>query len=467
MASNSVSESKNVTNLIELGNKLAVLVGINEYADSSINRLNFSVKDIQDFHSILIDPEKGKYENNNIKVLSDANAEKPTRNNIFSKLTTLTRSANPEDSILFYFSGHGAEIDGKPYLLCSDSFRNTIEQTALPNELIRKTMEGSLARVKIIIIDACHSGVLKGIKESGTMTKSFFDSFFPPPEGFVTLSSCKLGEVSHEWAEKEHGVFSYYLLEGLNGSADMDGDGIITITDAHRYSSESVKRWAFQKGLEQNPTLFATISGDIPFIHVGKKPGKAELIDKSVIFQTNLLTTPVKDREETMENMCGSLLQFFKAGQIEKKSMGYKFPYGEIQPRFGISEGEGKWWIEVSIKYTKEYWGEIDEVIKCFDKRYYWNSIEFILSKRMNVDEIVRKCKESAFEVVSFKPEKGQEKIIVDTKAWLDTRTIFQNLEHGSFIKVSSKAIDKAFPDNFYSTLSPENMMEFIKNSLE
>jgi uncharacterized caspase-like protein len=216
MASNTVGEPKNATGLIELGNKLALLVGINEHADSSINRLNFSVRDIQDFHNILTSPEKGGYEKNNIKVLSDAEAEKPTRNSILSKLTTLSRAANPEDSILFYFSGHGTELEGKPYLLCSDSFRNTIEQTALPSELIRKTMESSQARVKVIIIDACHSGAMKGVKESGTMTKALFDSFFPPPEGFVVLSSCKLGEFSHEWSEKQHGVF-FLLSAGRVG----------------------------------------------------------------------------------------------------------------------------------------------------------------------------------------------------------------------------------------------------------
>jgi len=271
MSSNIQSKSKRTTNLIELGNKLALLVGINEYEDSSINQLNFSVKDTQDLHGVLIDPKKGKYQDENVKVLSDTNSEKPRRSNILSKLTTLSRSANPDDSILFYFSGHGDEIEGKPYLLCSDSYRNTIEQTALQSDLIRKTMESSLARVKIIILDACHSGVLKGVKASGIMTKAFFESFFPPPEGFVVLSSCKVGEFSHEWTEKEHGVFSYFLLEGLKGRADRDEDGIVTITDAYKYTSEKVRGWAFQKGLEQNPILDAKISGDIPLVFVERR----------------------------------------------------------------------------------------------------------------------------------------------------------------------------------------------------
>ena len=462
MSSNSASESKKVTNLIEIGNKLAVLVGINEYADSSINRLNFSVKDIQDFYGVLIDSEKGKYEDKNIKVLCDTNAEKPTRNNILSKLTTVSRSANPEDSILFYFSGHGAEIEGKPYLLCSDSYRNTIEQTALQNELIRKTMESSLARVKTIVIDACHSGVLKGIKASGIMTKSFFESFFPPPEGFVVLSSCKLGECSHEWAEKEHGVFSYFLLEGLRGGADRDKDGIITITDAYTYTSENVRRWAFQKGLEQNPILDAKISGDIPLVFVERRLEKEKLIDKSIISKIFLKSRLSEVSPRALaEGMCGHLLQFFEADEIGIKGEKYEFPCGVISPRWGGEEH----WVEISFEYEKDKWGRIDEIIKYLDPIYYFQSIEFKLVKRINVVKLVKKCKENAFGVISFRPVKEKESITVDTDGWLSTRTVFSNQEGSSNILILSKGY--YFPSGFYSTLSPENIVEFIKTCTE
>jgi hypothetical protein len=463
-----VPESKKGTNLIELGNKLAVLVGINEYADSSINRLSFCVKDILDFNSVLVDPEKGRYEKSNIKVLSDTSAEKPTRNNILSKLTAMSRTANPEDSILFYFSGHGAEIEGRPYLLCSDSYRNTIEQTALPNELMRKTMESSLARVKMVILDACHSGVLKGAKESGIMTRSFFESFFPPPEGFVVLSSCKLGESSHEWPEREHGVFSYYLLEGLKGTADRDGDKIITITDAHRYTSDNVKRWAFEKGLEQNPTLDAKISGDIPLVYVTRALEK-EIIDKSTITQIIMKTTWSEDRErQSAEKVCGSLLQFVEASDIEDIPRGYKFPYGEIHSELTTAD-EKRWSyrIETLFEYEKENWEKIDEIIRFLDEKYYWNSIAFRFSRRISINSLIRRLKQNAFEIISYAPEKGRELVVVNTKGWLGTMTTFQNREGGSEISIATGSPKYNFPDRFYSTLSPENILEFVRDCLE
>lgn len=463
MVSDATVEAKDVGDFIEVGNKLALLVGINEYVDSVISRLNFSVNDIEGFYEILADSEKGKYDKGNIRILSDSRNEKPTRNNILSKLTTMSRSVNPEDSILFYFSGHGYEKNGKSYLLCSDSYTNTLEETAIPIELIRKTMENSLARIKIIVLDACHSGAIKGIKDSGIMTKQFFETFFPAPEGFVVLTSCKQGECSFEWNEKGHGVFSYYLLEGLSGNADRDRDGIITITDAHAYTSENVKRWAFKKGLEQNPTLEAKISGDIPLVYIEKALEKIEPIDKSVVTEIVLTTQSLEDPSALVKRMCGYLLQFFDADRIQKSGGRYEFPYGVIIPRWRYSEEKH---IDIHFTYKKENWSKIDEIIDNLGSKYNLTSIRYKMTKRIDIASLVKKCKENAFEVLSFEPLKGKESITVGTDGWLHTHTVFKNEKASSEICISSRRTS-TFPNDFYSTLSPENIIEFLKDCLE
>jgi hypothetical protein len=444
--------------LIELGNKLALLVGINNYMDPSIIQLNYSVKDIEDIYEILVDSKRGAYTKNNIAILTDKTADKPIRSNILSKLKTMSTHASGEDSVLFYFSGHGLELNGQPYLLCSDSQRNTLEDTALSTQLVRKIMETSLARIKIIILDACHSGVIKGIKDSGIMTKSFFESFFPPSEGFVVMTSCKLGEFSHEWAEKENGVFSYYLLDGLRGNADTDNDGAITVTDAHRYCSENVKRWAFATGVEQNPTLEAKISGDILFVSVEKPSIIKTAIDKSVIKEITLVTDWSEESSQKLaEDMCGSLLQFVDAETIKKNGNNYEFPHGLLHYRNSLISKQWKSRIEASFKYTKENWEMIDKIVGYFDLTYYWSSLIYKLTKNINVGSLVRKCKERGFEILSFKPEKGSESLTVKTQPWLNTETIFENEEQGSRVCISKR--DEGYlPNDFYSTLSPENM---------
>ena len=44
----------------------------------------------------------------------------------------------------------------------------------------------------------------------------------------ATLYACNVEKRAYEWAEKKHGVFSYYLLEGLNGEA-VNSQGKVTI----------------------------------------------------------------------------------------------------------------------------------------------------------------------------------------------------------------------------------------------
>ena len=454
--------------LIEFGKKSALLVGINDYADLSIGSLEFSNEDIRGFYEILTSFGKKGYNKSDVTALLAEGAEKPTRNNTLSKLTHMSRAASTEDSILFYFSGHGLEKSGRPYLLFADSYGNTIEQTAIPTELIRKTMEESAARVKIMIIDACHSGAIKGVKDSGKMSESFFESLINPPEGFVVMTSCKLGEFSYEWKEKKHGVFSYYLLEGLRGMADKDNDKIIMITDVYRYCNENVTRWAFKNGLEQTPFLDARISGDIPFVFLESEAGKREPIDKSIINQIEIeSTTRESDASELATKMCGSLLNFVEAGQIEKDEYGgYKFPYGRISTE---THNTDKGWVDfarIHFYYKKEDWEAIDKIVRYFDTKYYWRSIVYGLARKVNINKLVPKCKESGFEIVSFTPEKGKESVKVNTQAWLDTQTIFENRKEGSVTRIS-KNLKDYFPDDFYSTLSPENIIEFIKDCLE
>ena len=123
-------------------------------------------------------------------------------------------------------------------------------------------------------------------------------------------------------------------------------------------------------------------------------------------------------------------------------------------------------WIEIVFEYQKGSWDKIDEIIKYFDRKYYWNSITYKLSKKMNVGKLIPKLKENAFEIISFMPSEGKELISVSTLAWMSTRTDFRNLGGGSEICISCPP-HIAFEDNFYSTLSPENMIEFIKDCME
>lgn len=116
-----------------------------------------------------------------------------------------------------------------------------------------------------MVIDACHAGSKIGRTQSLPMTTSFKEEMFSNAEGFAILSSCQIGQLSYDFPENNHGVFSYYLLEGLKGSADFDSDHIITVPDINNYIPQKMREWSLSKRLEQNPTFEYNVSGDFYF----------------------------------------------------------------------------------------------------------------------------------------------------------------------------------------------------------
>ena len=76
----------------------------------------------------------------------------------------------------------------------------------------------------------------------------------------MILSASGANEVSAEDNTLEHGVFTYYLVEGLRGKADFDGDGLITVDEVYRYVSERVPQ---ATGQEQHPIKKGTVEGNL------------------------------------------------------------------------------------------------------------------------------------------------------------------------------------------------------------
>jgi hypothetical protein len=147
-----------------------------------------------------------------------------------------------------------------------------LSDTAIPLAWIKETLNKSLARKKLIAIDACHSGSTIGRSSSAAMSKSFLEEMFSKAEGFAVLSSCKIGQLSYDFPEKNHGVFSYYLLEALRGSADSDNDCIITVPDANNYVARKLHEWSLANEVQQDPTFEYKVSGDFIFVRTPSQP---------------------------------------------------------------------------------------------------------------------------------------------------------------------------------------------------
>jgi len=78
--------------------------------------------------------------------------------------------------------------------------------------------------------------------------------------GKVIITASSANEVSVEKDDLQHGVFTYYLLEGLRGKADLDRDSMITVDEAYRYVYDQVPR---ATGQEQHPVKKGSVEGSL------------------------------------------------------------------------------------------------------------------------------------------------------------------------------------------------------------
>jgi hypothetical protein len=248
------------------GNRWAVIVGVNQYEDKiHYGDLHVCTEDaLALYDQLLMDG----YQKERLRMLTDHTPELPIRDNVLVALKAIAKASEPDDTLIFFYSGHGDEDCGESYLVARTGKHLALEDTAIKVSRIKRIMEEAPARAKVIILDACHSGADIDGKGLRHMTDEFIRQVFEQAEGLAILASCKQGQVSYEWRTNERSVFTYYLLEALQGQADLDAKGFITVQDVNRHVSNGVKLWASQRNLSQTPTLQAEVAGDIILANV-------------------------------------------------------------------------------------------------------------------------------------------------------------------------------------------------------
>lgn len=260
------SEKTLVVTHVEMRKNIwAVVVGINDYPNT--RRLKWAVNDARAFYRHLVDVIQIPPENVTLLLNQDASLSR-----LRSSLGThLKKMAGKQDMVIIYFAGHGAtekdvlspDGDGlEKYLLPYDVDPQDLYASALPMREISHIFYRIQSQRIIFIADSCYSGASGGrtISLSGiraNISDAFLDRI-AGGKGTVILTASGANEVSAEDEKLQHGVFTFYLLEGLAGAADADKDGLVTVDEAYRYVSTHVPR---ATGQEQHPVKKGTVEG--------------------------------------------------------------------------------------------------------------------------------------------------------------------------------------------------------------
>jgi uncharacterized caspase-like protein len=259
----------------------AVVVGVGNYDSPDVPRLRYTVPDAEAMYDVLTGP--GGFKKEHVLLLTDKTEKKPTYRNLKWALGTfLARSAKKDDTVLIYFAGHGApEVDQRgverdgfsKYLVPTDAEPDDLYSTALPMDELQ-TIFGRLEAERVIVfLDACYSGAAGGRTFASKKTRAgHVDELFlerlASSKGRAILTAARAAEVSIELSELGHGIFTYYLVQGLKGAADLNRDGIVTLQELYEYVEQQVTRKSRAVGGNQHPVMKGELEGVLPLVKV-------------------------------------------------------------------------------------------------------------------------------------------------------------------------------------------------------
>lgn len=232
----------------------AVVIGISRYKNlAEKNNLQFAETDADAVYRVLISKEGGAFAGEDVHRLTGSQA---TLANIRREIEEwLPSVAQPEDRVVVYFAGHGLVYRGKGYLAAWDIELNNIGETTYPMRSLGNTLANRVkAKWKALFTDACHSGKINA-ETTNEEVASQLDSSMDGGQ-FLSFVATIGKESSYEdpGLSTGFGLFSYFLVQALQGNADNDPcDGWVRAGEVVEYVRTQVRLYAKTLFVEQTP----------------------------------------------------------------------------------------------------------------------------------------------------------------------------------------------------------------------
>jgi hypothetical protein len=166
-------------------------------------------------------------------------------------INNVARVYKGEAKLIFYYAGHGMpdESSKSAYLLPVDGEASNIRTAIKVEELYAALSEYPVLQATVFL-DACFSGGARdGMLASGRGV-AIEPKINPPQGNMVVFSAASGDETAHPYDEKQHGLFSYYLMKKL-----QETEGNVTYEELSEYITTNVSQQSVVAGQEQNPTI--------------------------------------------------------------------------------------------------------------------------------------------------------------------------------------------------------------------
>jgi hypothetical protein len=220
----------------------AIAIGISDYA--SMEPLPYAKRDagaLQEFLSNKAAFDRVLYfSDDSPNVTLDEGitvSTQPTFANLkqFFQVRFATPFLQPEDTLWFFFSGHGLNYGSRDYLLPSDADPHQAETSAIALDDLVQCLKQSGSRNVVLLLDACH-----------TPAQKFGQGFGTDPDGVITIFGSDYGQIAGQSPTMGKGLFAHALIEGMQALSEFRN---ATLEHLYFYLRDRLPKLSRQAGL--------------------------------------------------------------------------------------------------------------------------------------------------------------------------------------------------------------------------
>lgn len=221
-----------------MSGKYALIIGNTEYTDPGLVQLTAPGRDAEDFARVLQDKEIGAFDKVNVLINDLKHVVEEAIDDFFNY-------KKPDDLLVLYFSGHGVRDEaGALYLAVKNTTRTKLRATGIKSDFIREVMDLSRSKRQVLILDCCYSGAFPQGTKAGIGGLMGMPQAFQGYGRYILTASDAIQlawEGDKVIGKTDNSLFTHFLVKGLEGEADLDGDGRITVDELYDYAYEKVK----------------------------------------------------------------------------------------------------------------------------------------------------------------------------------------------------------------------------------
>jgi hypothetical protein len=244
------------------------LIGIETYQQRGINSVQFAQADAAAMKDLLVQDLGVPAEN--ITVWLDFEATKSVFEN---ELPYLIRGLSPGDRFIFFYAGHGFFANGTNRLTTWDTHPGNLSGTTVSLEdVLLKPLKDQQGVDSLVFIDACAADLKTSLIQArdivSDLTPNEFEALVRSTDHSAAFFACSPNEKAYPSDALHHGIWTYHLIQALQGDAEgaLDRDRWITGDSLKNYLALAVPAYVRANTKiqgEQRP--YAILSSNGPF----------------------------------------------------------------------------------------------------------------------------------------------------------------------------------------------------------